>query len=82
LQTSPEWLISGIGPEEAIVERQRGPAATAGLRLVGGVGAGLWLEAASENNDAQLTAVPADPRFPAEYQSAYEDHSASVRSLG
>ena len=23
LQTSPEWLISGIGPEEALVERQR-----------------------------------------------------------
>src|ERR1700731_4731084 len=72
LHTTPEWLISGTGPEEVIAKGQQGPGATAGLRLVGAVGAGLWLESASENNDAQLTAVPVDPRFPAEYQSAYE----------
>jgi len=82
LQTTPEWLILGTGPKEpakeVIPERQRGPEATAGLRLVGAVGAGLWLESASENNDAQLTAVPADPRFPAEYQSAYEVRGTSM----
>ena len=47
LQTTPEWLISGTGPknrQKVIAERQQGPGATAGLRLVGAVGAGLWLE--------------------------------------
>ena len=44
LHTTPEWLITGTGPEEVIAKAQRGPGATAGLRLVGAVGAGLWLE--------------------------------------
>jgi transcriptional regulator with XRE-family HTH domain len=44
LQTTPEWLISGMGPEEVIAKGQQDPGVTAGLRLVGAVGAGLWLE--------------------------------------
>jgi SOS-response transcriptional repressor LexA len=78
LQTTPEWLISGTGPEEVIAEAQPGPAGTAGLRLVGAVGAGLWLEAASENNDALPIAVPPDPRYPADYQTAYKVYGMST----
>jgi transcriptional regulator with XRE-family HTH domain len=81
LQTTPEWLISGTGPEEVIAEAQRGPAATPALRLVSAVGAGLWQEAASENNETQLAPAPADPRFPPEYQSAYEIHGTSIDRL-
>jgi SOS-response transcriptional repressor LexA len=78
LHTTPEWLITGTGPEEVIAEALRGPGATAGLRLVGAVGAGLWLESASENNEPPLAPAPADPRFPAEYQSAYEVRGTSI----
>jgi hypothetical protein len=85
LQTSPEWLISGTDPEEVSAEAQQDPGVTAGLRLAGAVGAGLWLEgaglwleAASENNDKQLIAVPPDPRYPADYQCAYEVRGTSI----
>jgi hypothetical protein len=64
LQTTPEWLISGMGPEEVIAKGQQDPGATAGLHLVGAVGAGLWLESASENNDVQLTAYRPIRVFP------------------
>jgi SOS-response transcriptional repressor LexA len=81
LQTTPEWLISGTGPEEVIAEAQRGPAATLGLRLVGAVGAGLWQEAAPENNETHLAPAPADPRFRPDYQSAYEVRGTSIDRL-
>jgi SOS-response transcriptional repressor LexA len=81
LHTTPEWLISGTGPEDVIAKARRGPGATAGLHLVGAVGAGLWLEAGSENNQTQLAQAPADPRFPPEYQSAYEVRGTSIDRL-
>jgi SOS-response transcriptional repressor LexA len=81
LQTTPEWLISGTGPEDTIAEAQRGPWPTRGLRLVGAVGAGLWLEAASENSDAQFVPVSPHPSYPAEYQSAYEVRGTSIDRL-
>jgi SOS-response transcriptional repressor LexA len=81
LQTTPEWLISGTGPEEVLAKAQRGPAASPGLRLVGAVGAGLWQAAAFENNETQLAPAPADPRFPPEYQSAYEVRGTSIDRL-
>jgi SOS-response transcriptional repressor LexA len=78
LHTTPGWLITGTDPEEVIAEALRGPGAIAGLRLVGAVGAGLWLEVASENSDAQFVRVPPDPRYPADYQSAYEVRGTST----
>jgi transcriptional regulator with XRE-family HTH domain len=81
LQTTPEWLISGTGPEQVLAEAQRGPAALPGLRLMGAVGAGLWQAAAFESNETQLAPAPADPRFPPEYQSAYEVRGTSIDRL-
>jgi hypothetical protein len=51
-------------------------AATGGRR-----GAGLRHEAASENNETQLAPAAADPRFPPEYQSAYEVRGTSTDRL-
>jgi SOS-response transcriptional repressor LexA len=77
LRTTPEWLISGTGQEEVAAEAPHSTASATGLHLAGAVGAGLWLEATSENR-AQLVPVPADPRYPAQYQSAYEVRGTST----
>jgi transcriptional regulator with XRE-family HTH domain len=81
LRTTPEWLILGTGPKEftkeVTPERQPGPGTIAGLRLMGAVGAGHWLETAS-NSETQVAPGPADPRFPAGYQSAYEVRGTSL----
>ena len=79
LQTTPEWLISGTGTEEVVAKTQQGPGAAVCLRLPGAVGAGLWIEgAASENKDLQFAPVPPDPRYPAQYQTAYEVRGTST----
>jgi transcriptional regulator with XRE-family HTH domain len=59
LQTTPEWLISGTGPEQVIAEARRGPAAPPGLRLMGAVGAGLW-QAAARGTSIDRLAQPGD----------------------
>jgi SOS-response transcriptional repressor LexA len=80
LRTTPEWLMSGTGQVELA------PAANPtgngqGLHLAGAVGAGLWIEPATENNETQLAPAPADPRFPPEHQSAYQVRGASIDRL-
>ena len=77
LDTTPEWLISGGGREER-VEFPHGGGSRDGLRLAGVVGAGIWVEAGSDNDAAQFVTVPPDPRYPAEYQSAYEVRGTSA----
>jgi transcriptional regulator with XRE-family HTH domain len=85
LQTTPEWLILGTGQKEltkeAVPENHQPSEAIVGLRLAGAVGAGLWQEAASENNETQLAPASPDPRFPAECQSAYEVRGTSMDTL-
>ena len=82
LRTTPEWLILGTGPKELenedVSEGPKVGKATASLPLVGAVGAGLWLEAASEYDKTRLATAAADPRYPAEHQSAYEVRGTSI----
>ena len=137
LDTTPEWLLSGTGPEEAHqagvqetpqptpreafrrtargtpeqtpqetprrsapetpqqipqeTSRQtpretprrthRHSAQPAGLRLAGSVAAGVWVEPASGNIGQELAVIPADPRYPAQYQSAFEVRDSSIDRL-
>ncbi len=110
LGTTPQWLLSGAGPEEAPRSdaqetprqtsqetpqqapqetHQRAPRQTPqrthrqsapplGLRLAGSVAAGVWVEPASGNIGPQLAAIPVDPRYPAEHQSAFEVRDTSI----
>ena len=91
LRTSPEWLMSGTGPEEreaagsdapdidatANHEHQIGPA-PAGLGVAGVVAAGQWLEPGVSTVEPKRTRVPADPRYPAHRQRAYEVHGNAI----
>jgi transcriptional regulator with XRE-family HTH domain len=77
LGTTPEWLISGSGGKEG-VELRRCGRPLGGLRLAGVVGAGVWVEAGSDDDAAHFVTVPSDPRYPAEYQSAYEVRGTST----
>ena len=91
LRTSPEWLMSGTGPEErepavldapyidatAYHEHQIGPAAV-GLGMAGVVAAGQWLEPGVSAVEPKQTRVPADPRYPAHLQRAYEVHGTAI----
>jgi SOS-response transcriptional repressor LexA len=71
LNTTPEWLISGtVGAEKS--ESLGDPKSRSGLPLGGVVAAGVWIEDGANNDEAQFTCVPADPRYPRQYQSAYE----------
>jgi hypothetical protein len=78
LRTTPEWLISGTGQKGVAAQAPQSTGSAPWLRLAGAVGAGLWIEATSENNDPQFVPVPADPRYPAQYQSAYEVRGTST----
>ena len=126
LGTTPEWLLSGTGPEEApqtVAQetpqqtfreasqkasqettqqtpretpqqthqetshrnpqetRQQTPRHSAqpvGLRLAGSVAAGVWVEPAAGNIGSRLAVIPADPRYPAEHQSAFEVRDTSI----
>ena len=73
LGTTPEWLMSGLGAEEAgthetlpVVGRRPG------LRLGGTVAAGEWIEASSKGPEHPSTLVPPDLRYPENCQSAFE----------
>ena len=137
LDTTPEWLLSGTGPEEAHqagvqetpqptpreafrqtaretpqqtpqetpqqtprATRQQIPQETsrqtsretpqrthrhsaqpAGLRLAGSVAAGVWVEPATGNIGQGLAVIPADPRHPAQHQSAFEVRDTSIDRL-
>jgi SOS-response transcriptional repressor LexA len=79
LNTTPEWLTSGVGPEE------RAPSnfpPVAGrhfaLPLAGSVAAGVWTEVPSDKVDLQQSPVPPDPRYPPSWQCAYEVRGNSV----
>jgi SOS-response transcriptional repressor LexA len=75
LGTTPEWLTSGIGPEDATPAARR----QSGLPLAGIIAAGIWTEAApTEQEQQQESLVPADPRYSRNYQFAYEVRGSSV----
>jgi transcriptional regulator with XRE-family HTH domain len=79
LQTTPEWLMSGAGQEQtATDEASQTTSPASGLRLMGAVGAGAWLEDITEDHDARYVQVPVDPRYPAQYQSTYEIRGSST----
>ena len=49
-----------------------------GLRLAGSVAAGVWVEPATGNIGPGLAVIPADPRYPAQHQSAFEVRDTSI----
>jgi len=77
LGTTPEWLISGSGEKDS-AELRRCGRPRGGLRLAGVVGAGVWVEAGADDDAAHFVTVPPDPRYPAQYQSAYEVRGTST----
>jgi SOS-response transcriptional repressor LexA len=79
LRTSPQWLLSGTGVEEpAEIGGLPDAYPEAGLRLAGAVGAGLWIEAAPDATERPLVQVPPDPRYPVNYQFAFEVRGTSI----
>jgi SOS-response transcriptional repressor LexA len=82
LRTTPEWLIYGVGEPEGPTtgERARGGGAR-GLHLVGTVAAGVWNERGAESDQPRTVPVPPDPRFPPQYQSAYEVRGPSTNRV-
>ena len=79
LGTTPEWLMLGAGQQESTAD-QPSPniASPAGLHVAGVVGAGLWIETGTDSNEPLTLHVPADPRYPAQNQSAYEIRGTST----
>lgn len=61
LETTPEWLMWEVGPEEP-----RGAPAVTGLPVVGRIQAGNWLDITifDPEADQRIVAAPRDPRFP------------------
>jgi SOS-response transcriptional repressor LexA len=80
LRTTPEWLMSGTGPQETANGIAQTESAS-GLPLAGVVAAGVWNEIGVEGERLALAPVPPDPRYPAESQSAYEARGASTNRL-
>jgi SOS-response transcriptional repressor LexA len=79
LNTTPEWLTSGIGPEErAPSNSPPGTGDGLALPLAGVVAAGVWTEVTSDKVDLQQSPVPPDPRYPPSWQYAYEVRGNSV----
>jgi Peptidase S24-like len=79
LNTTPEWLTSGTGPEEQAPNNSRQSAGEGlALPLAGVVAAGVWTEVTSDKLDLQLSPVPPDPRYPPSWQCAYEVRGNSV----
>jgi hypothetical protein len=76
LNTTPEWLTSGIGPEERRPNHSL-PRAGLALPLAGSVAAGVWTEP-SDMVDPQPSPVPPDPRYPPSWQRAYEVRGNSI----
>jgi transcriptional regulator with XRE-family HTH domain len=77
LGTTSEWLITGSGRKDRVeLGACAGP--RGGLRLAGVVGAGVWVEFGSDDDAAHFVTVPPDPRYPAEYQLAYEVRGTST----
>ena len=76
LNTTPEWLTSGIGPEERAPSKFAGQPSA--LLLAGSVAAGVWTEVPSDSIELQTSPVPPDPRYPPAWQSAYEVRGNSV----
>ena len=92
LRTSPEWLMSGIGPGTRACRRSatlptltRQPIMStksvlprSGLGVAGVVAAGQWLEPGVSTVEPKQTRVPADPRYLAHRQRAYEVHGTAI----
>ena len=102
LATTPEWLLSGTGPEEAPEtgadetadrtprdtspqtcqalprQNQQPSSQSVGLPIAGSVAAGVWVEPATGNIGPQFAVIPADPRYPAQHQSAWEVRDNSI----
>ena len=79
LRTTPEWLMSGTGQAEPAAENASPVTGEpAGLRISGVVGAGVWIEAGSDTGEPRARYIPADLRYPAKYQSAYEVRGTST----
>jgi SOS-response transcriptional repressor LexA len=79
LNTTPEWLTSGVGPEEpalSIFPPIAGQQFM--LPLAGSVAAGVWTEVPLDKVELQQSPVPPDPRYPPSWQSAYEVRGNSV----
>jgi SOS-response transcriptional repressor LexA len=76
LRTTPQWLISGAGPEEPEnstganknAEREDGRL----LQVIGSVAPGNWIEAPSDLSEYRQFKVAPDPRYDAKYQYALE----------
>ena len=49
-----------------------------GLPIAGSVAAGVWVEPATGNIGQQFAVIPADPRYPAQHQSAWEVRDNSI----
>ncbi len=65
-------------PRQTPQRTHRQSAPPLGLRVAGSVAAGVWVEPASGNIGPQLAAIPVDPRYPAEHQSAFEVRDTSI----
>ena len=78
LKLRPEWLVSGIGPKELAPSETGLNRSGRGLRLSGAVVAGVWREGEVGTDQPRFSLVPPDPRYPAEYQSAYEVQGTSL----
>jgi SOS-response transcriptional repressor LexA len=78
LNTTPEWLTSGTGPEERVPSNSLGAGGGLALPLAGVVAAGVWTEVTSDTVDLQQSPVPPDPRYPPSSQYAYEVRGNSV----
>lgn len=79
LNTTPEWLTSGIGPEEPAPNNFPPVAGQQfALPLAGSVAAGVWTEVPSDKGELQQSLVPPDPRYPPSWQCAYEVRGNSL----
>jgi hypothetical protein len=78
LNTTPEWLTSGAGPEELAPDGfPRASGQELALPLAGVVAAGVWTEV-TDKVALNQSPVPPDPRYPASWQRAYEVRGNSI----
>jgi SOS-response transcriptional repressor LexA len=81
LLSSVEWLMTGAGSEDVRSVAPPPRPRVQGLVVVGQVAAGRWLEAYAPDEPVGESAIPFDPRYPADWQYAFLVRGTSINRV-
>jgi SOS-response transcriptional repressor LexA len=79
LQTTPEWLLSELGPESSDTQASR--VYSDKLPYHGVINPGVWIDHYLDGSEPEPSAVPPDPRYPTSSQFCLLVQGTSVNRI-